>query len=230
MTVDVVPYLVPERKPGRPDRHCISVTVRLSWSRPEIVVLISSWLMILLSSQRYSVVCSFVGMVRRPLSLVLSFTEKLPSSRDVVEPSCFSEIESLISVQECGQTESQVLSMRLRSLSAQGFYSGAQDGIPACRASICQPTAPIIQSLGPGGEPVNRVRQANWYMTGGGSLPERRSNRSTFLREPCAGTREGKAKRRQRCVRADYRASKSALSGVPRLSFWPKATLVETIW
>ena len=80
------------------------------------------------------------------------------------------------------------------------------------------------------GKAQEGVRQANWYMTGGGSLPERRSNRSTFLREPCAGTREGKAKRRQRCVRADYRTSKSALSGVPRLSFWPKATLVETIW
>ena len=35
------------------------------------------------------------------------------------------------------------------------------------------------------------MRQANWHMTGGASPPKRRSNRSTFLRKPCVGTREG---------------------------------------
>ena len=35
------------------------------------------------------------------------------------------------------------------------------------------------------------VRQANWHMTEGGSPLKRRNNRSTFLREPCVGTREG---------------------------------------
>ena len=35
------------------------------------------------------------------------------------------------------------------------------------------------------------VRQANWRKVGGGSPLERRSNRSTFLREPCVGIREG---------------------------------------
>ena len=34
------------------------------------------------------------------------------------------------------------------------------------------------------------VRQANWRKVGGGSPPERRRNRSTFLREPCVGVRE----------------------------------------
>ena len=40
------------------------------------------------------------------------------------------------------------------------------------------------------------VRQANWQKVGGASPPERRSNQTTFLREPCVGSRE--AKRRQR--------------------------------
>ena len=35
------------------------------------------------------------------------------------------------------------------------------------------------------------VRQANWQKVGGESPPERRSNQTTFLREPCAGSREG---------------------------------------
>ena len=35
------------------------------------------------------------------------------------------------------------------------------------------------------------VRQANWQKVGGASPPERRSNRTTFLREPCVGSREG---------------------------------------
>ena len=35
------------------------------------------------------------------------------------------------------------------------------------------------------------VRQANWQKVGGESPPKRRSNQSTFLREPCAGSREG---------------------------------------
>ena len=35
------------------------------------------------------------------------------------------------------------------------------------------------------------VCQANWQKAGGGSPPERRPNRATFLREPCAGSREG---------------------------------------
>ena len=47
------------------------------------------------------------------------------------------------------------------------------------------------------------MRQANWYMREGGSPSERRSSRTTFPRKPCAVTREGQAKRRQRCVRAE---------------------------
>ena len=35
------------------------------------------------------------------------------------------------------------------------------------------------------------VRQANWQKVGGASPPERRSNQTTFLREPCVGSREG---------------------------------------
>ena len=35
------------------------------------------------------------------------------------------------------------------------------------------------------------VRQANWQKVGGASPLERRSNRTTFLREPCVGSREG---------------------------------------
>ena len=35
------------------------------------------------------------------------------------------------------------------------------------------------------------VRQANWQKVGGASPPDRRSNRTTFLREPCVGSREG---------------------------------------
>ena len=35
------------------------------------------------------------------------------------------------------------------------------------------------------------VRQANWQKVGGASPPKRRSNRTTFLREPCVGSREG---------------------------------------
>ena len=35
------------------------------------------------------------------------------------------------------------------------------------------------------------VCQANWRKVGGESPPERRSNQTTFLREPCAGSREG---------------------------------------
>ena len=35
------------------------------------------------------------------------------------------------------------------------------------------------------------VCQANWHKAGGGSPPERRPNRATFPREPCAGSREG---------------------------------------
>ena len=35
------------------------------------------------------------------------------------------------------------------------------------------------------------VRQANWQKVGGVSPLERRSNRTTFLREPCVGSREG---------------------------------------
>ena len=35
------------------------------------------------------------------------------------------------------------------------------------------------------------VRQANWQKVGGASPPERRSNRTMFLREPCVGSREG---------------------------------------
>ena len=38
---------------------------------------------------------------------------------------------------------------------------------------------------------VDLVRQANWQKVGGASPLERRSNRTTFLREPCVGSREG---------------------------------------
>ena len=41
------------------------------------------------------------------------------------------------------------------------------------------------------GEHQNLVRQANWQKVGGVSPLERRSNRTTFLREPCVGSREG---------------------------------------
>ena len=40
-------------------------------------------------------------------------------------------------------------------------------------------------------ERLGLVRQANWQKVGGASPPERRSNRTTFLREPCVGSREG---------------------------------------
>ena len=39
--------------------------------------------------------------------------------------------------------------------------------------------------------PYRDVRQANWQKVGGASPLERRSNRTTFLREPCVGSREG---------------------------------------
>ena len=42
-----------------------------------------------------------------------------------------------------------------------------------------------------GGKHQNPVRQANWQKVGGVSPLERRSNRTTFLREPCVGSREG---------------------------------------
>ena len=54
-------------------------------------------------------------------------------------------------------------------------------------------TAPFLQRQ-PGLGAVARldlVRQANWQKVGGASPPERRSNRTTFLREPCVGSREG---------------------------------------
>ena len=35
------------------------------------------------------------------------------------------------------------------------------------------------------------VCQANWQKARGASPPERRSNQTTFLREPCVGSREG---------------------------------------
>ena len=35
------------------------------------------------------------------------------------------------------------------------------------------------------------MRQANWQKVGGSNPLERRSNRTTFLREPCVGSREG---------------------------------------
>ena len=41
------------------------------------------------------------------------------------------------------------------------------------------------------GARADLVRQANWQKVGGASPPERRSNRTTFLREPCVGSREG---------------------------------------
>ena len=41
------------------------------------------------------------------------------------------------------------------------------------------------------GKYQNPVRQANWQKVGGVSPLERRSNRTTFLREPCVGSREG---------------------------------------
>ncbi len=40
-------------------------------------------------------------------------------------------------------------------------------------------------------ERIGLVRQANWQKVGGASPLERRSNRTTFLREPCVGSREG---------------------------------------
>ena len=48
------------------------------------------------------------------------------------------------------------------------------------------------------------VRQANWQKVGGASPPERRSNRTTFLREPCVGSREGAGE--ASVVDADLRA------------------------
>ena len=62
------------------------------------------------------------------------------------------------------------------------------------------------------------MRQANWYMTEGASPSRRRNNRSTSLREPCAVTREGQAKRRQRCVRAE-------LLSVAKLHVWSAEAL-----
>ena len=40
-------------------------------------------------------------------------------------------------------------------------------------------------------ERLDLVRQANWQKVGGASPLERRGNRTTFLREPCVGSREG---------------------------------------
>ena len=64
------------------------------------------------------------------------------------------------------------------------------------------------------------MRQANWYMIEGGSPSERRSSRTTFPRKPCADTREGQAKRRQRCVRAE-------LWSVEKDHMWSAETPVE---
>ena len=55
-------------------------------------------------------------------------------------------------------------------------------------------------------------------MTEGASPSRRRNNRSTSLREPCAVTREGQAKRRQRCVRAE-------LLSVAKLHVWSAEAL-----
>ena len=53
----------------------------------------------------------------------------------------------------------------------------------------------ILRRSPNGGSPkrarANLVRQANWQKVGGASPPKRRSNRTTFLREPCVGSREG---------------------------------------
>ena len=70
-------------------------------------------------------------------------------------------------------------------------------------------------------------RQANWHMTEGGSPLERRSNRTTFLREPCDGTREGagEASVAVRAGRAMERRKRTT-SGVPRPCTRSKATPV----
>ena len=72
--------------------------------------------------------------------------------------------------------------------------------------------------------------QANWYMTEGVSPLGRRSNRTTSLREPCADTREGQAKRRQRSVRAELWSVVNLSCGAPRLFMRSKATPVGTVW
>ena len=49
----------------------------------------------------------------------------------------------------------------------------------------------ILRTDSPLTERMVLVRQANWQKVGGASPLERRSNRTTFLREPCVGSREG---------------------------------------
>ena len=78
---------------------------------------------------------------------------------------------------------------------------------------------------------VDLVRQANWQKVGGASPPERRSNQTTFLREPCVGSREG-AGEASAAVRMGgaIEHRKKRWSGVPRLSDRSKATSQASFW
>ena len=67
---------------------------------------------------------------------------------------------------------------------------------------------------------MRQANLANWHMTGGASPPKRRSNRSTFLRKPCVGTREG-AGEASAAVRA------GGLLSAEKDNVWSAETLVS---
>ena len=69
---------------------------------------------------------------------------------------------------------------RFEAEGAEGLYDRRLGRVSARRAGVDE----VVALLG-------LVRQANWQKVGGASPPERRSNRTTFLREPCVGSREG---------------------------------------
>ena len=69
---------------------------------------------------------------------------------------------------------------RFEAEGAEGLYDRRLGRVSARRAGVDEVVALL-----------DLVRQANWQKVGGASPPERRSNRTTFLREPCVGSREG---------------------------------------
>ena len=69
---------------------------------------------------------------------------------------------------------------RFEAEGAEGLYDRRLGRVSARRAGVDEVVALL-----------DLVRQANWQKVGGASPLERRSNRTTFLREPCVGSREG---------------------------------------
>ena len=81
-------------------------------------------------------------------------------------------VDGAVSLQATvGDGEVRYRDGRVDGISGTAAYAMAADGTRTVRTAL--------------------VRQANWQKVGGASPPERRSNRTTFLREPCVGSREG---------------------------------------